>query len=427
MKLWHKGQPTDDKIETFTVGDDRLHDLVLAPYDCQASIAHAQMLHSINILNQSEVQHLTKTLGEIQLQIRQGNFIIEDHYEDIHSKLEDILTKKHGGLGKKIHTGRSRNDQILVAFQLYIKDQIDIHTDLIQRLFEKLLNLAKTHQKKIMPGYTHMQVAMPSSFGLWFSAYAECLIDDVILFAGAKKITDQNSLGSAAGYGTGFEINREYTTKKLNFSDLRINPIAAQIGREKISKAVLDAIAAAGSTLSKFCFDICLYSGLEHQFISVNEDMTTGSSIMPHKKNPDIFELIRAKCNILKGASHQLNLLCSNLPSGYHRDMQLSKGMVIKALDELKACIEMMIHSLKGIQIRDLIIEDSKYIHLFSVNTLEKWVSEGMPFREAYQKMAQEIKEGIFKPDKNLHHTHIGSIGNLSIELIRNKMKQHLP
>ncbi|MCY4299228.1 MAG: argininosuccinate lyase [Flavobacteriaceae bacterium] len=424
MKLWNKGESTDKKMDCFTVGNDRQYDLVLAPYDCQASIAHAKMLQSISILDETEVQQVTNTLNELQILIKQEKFIIEDTYEDIHSKLEHVLTKKHGTLGKKIHTGRSRNDQVLVAFQLYIKDQIDLQIGLIQKLFELLLDLAERHKKKLMPGYTHMQVAMPSSFGLWFSAYAESLIDDVILLVGAKKIADQNPLGSAAGYGTGFDIDRKFTTKELDFSEIRINPIAVQMGREKISKAVLDAIGSIGSTLSKFCFDLCLYLGQEHRFISLSGQMTTGSSIMPHKKNPDIFELIRGKCNVLKTSSHQLNLLCSNLPSGYHRDLQLSKGMVIEAFDELTTCLEMMIHSLNEIQVHDQIIEDSKYTHLFSVNTLENWVKDGMPFREAYNKMVSQIQNGIFKADKKLNHTHIGSIGNLSIELIRNKMEQ---
>ncbi len=424
MKLWNKGESTDKKMDCFTVGNDRQYDLVLAPYDCQASIAHAKMLQSISILDETEVQQVINTLNELQTLIKQEKFIIEDTYEDIHSKLEHVLTKKHGTLGKKIHTGRSRNDQVLVAFQLYIKDQIDLQIGLIQKLFELLLDLAKRHEKKLMPGYTHMQVAMPSSFGLWFSAYAESLIDDVILLVGAKKIADQNPLGSAAGYGTGFDIDRKFTTKELDFSEIRINPIAVQMGREKISKAVLDAIGSIGSTLSKFCFDLCLYLGQEHRFISLSGQMTTGSSIMPHKKNPDIFELIRGKCNVLKTSSHQLNLLCSNLPSGYHRDLQLSKGMVIEAFDELTTCLEMMIHSLNEIQVHDQIIEDSKYTHLFSVNTLENWVKDGMPFREAYNKMVSQIQNGIFKADKKLNHTHIGSIGNLSIELIRNKMEQ---
>ncbi|MCY4160374.1 MAG: argininosuccinate lyase [Flavobacteriaceae bacterium] len=424
MKLWNKGESTDKKMDCFTVGNDRQYDLVLAPYDCQASIAHAKMLQSISILDETEVQQVINTLNELQILIKQEKFIIEDTYEDIHSKLEHVLTKKHGTLGKKIHTGRSRNDQVLVAFQLYIKDQIDLQIGLIQKLFELLLDLAERHEKKLMPGYTHMQVAMPSSFGLWFSAYAESLIDDVILLVGAKKIADQNPLGSAAGYGTGFDIDRKFTTKELDFSEIRINPIAVQMGREKISKAVLDAIGSIGSTLSKFCFDLCLYLGQEHRFISLSGQMTTGSSIMPHKKNPDIFELIRGKCNVLKTSSHQLNLLCSNLPSGYHRDLQLSKGMVIEAFDELTTCLEMMIHSLNEIQVHDQIIEDSKYTHLFSVNTLENWVKDGMPFREAYNKMVSQIQNGIFKADKKLNHTHIGSIGNLSIELIRNKMEQ---
>ena len=426
MKLWNKGQTTDKQIDAFTVGEDRIHDLVLAPYDCQATIAHAKMLQSIGVLSQSEVQQVIKTLNEIPLLIEQGKFTIEEKYEDIHSKLEDVLTKKHGALGKKIHTGRSRNDQVLVAFQLYIKNQIEIQIDLIQKLFELLLHLAKKHKKKLMPGYTHMQVAMPSSFGLWFSAYAECLTDDVVSLVGARKIVDQNPLGSAAGYGTGFDIDRKFTTQELKFSNLRVNPIAVQIGREKISKTVLDAIGSVGATLSKFCFDICLYLGQEYQFISLNDEITTGSSIMPHKKNPDIFELIRARCNVLKGASHQLNLLCSNLPSGYHRDLQLSKGMVIEAFDDLKTCLEMMIHSLKGIEIRNHAIENSKYACLFSVNTLEKWVKKGMLFRDAYQKMALQIKDGTFNPDKDLNHTHIGSIGNLSLKMIRKKMKQSI-
>ena len=426
MKLWGKGQPIDKKIDAFTVGNDRHYDLILAPFDCQASIVHAKMLHKIDILTDTETNQLVKTLDEIRQKALNNELTIEDEFEDIHSKLEDLLTKIHGDLGKKIHTARSRNDQVLVAFQLYIKNQIDRQIESIVKFVELLLDLAKKNENILMPGYTHMQVAMPSSFGLWFSGYAETLIDDIISLIASRQIADQNPLGSAAGYGTGFGIDRQFTTDLLGFDQIRINPIAVQMGREKICNSILNGIAGVGSTISKFCFDICLYSGQEHNFILLDDKITTGSSIMPHKKNPDIFEIIRGKCNLLKGLPNQLNLLCSNLPTGYHRDLQLSKGIVIDGFEELSSCIDMTIYALEGIKINDDIIKDEKYAHLFSVNTLEKWVKNGMPFREAYKKMGHQIRNKTFVPDKILEHSHIGSLGNLSLDIIRQKLNQVL-
>jgi|TARA_A200000159_G_scaffold45768_1_gene42010 argininosuccinate lyase len=423
MKLWQKDTSTNEKIDHFTVGNDRTYDLALAPYDCIASKAHAKMLGEIGLLTSKEVKDLTNTLDRILKSTQKGDFVIEKEFEDMHSKIEYLLTQKLGDLGKKIHTARSRNDQVLVALQLYIKEELVQIKKEVVKLFDLLLKLAETYQKDLLPGYTHMQVAMPSSFGLWFSAYAESLVDDVAFLNTAFQLADQNPLGSAAGFGSSFPIDRELTTEELGFKTLKYNVVAAQMGRGKVEKASATAIGMLGGTLAKLAMDICMYMGQDFDFIHFPEELTTGSSIMPHKKNPDVFELIRGKCNLLQGLPQQLALLTSNLPSGYHREMQLAKAPLVEAFQEIKACLEMMHFSLSKIEVRKNITDDSKYDYLFSVDTLNEWVKQGIPFREAYQKMGKEIASGNYTPKRDLSHSHLGSIGNLQLDAIRDKMK----
>jgi argininosuccinate lyase len=423
MKLWDKGYSTDKKIDHFTVGNDRELDMVLAKYDTAASIAHAKMLGKIGLLTSEETRLLVQELQNIALSIKEGNFIIEDSFEDVHSKIEFILTERLGDTGKKIHTARSRNDQVLVAMQLYLKDELSEIKSLSKKLFNLLLELAEKHKENLLPGYTHLQIAMPSSFGLWFSAYAESLVDDLHFIDAAHKIADQNPLGSAAGYGSSFPIDRSYTTSEMGFADLKYNVIAAQMGRGKVEKAAAFGISGIAGTLSKLAMDICLYMNQNFNFISFPDSLTTGSSIMPHKKNPDVFELIRAKCNSLQAIPNQITLITSNLPSGYHRDLQMVKGLIIPAIQEIKSCLEMMTFSLKDVKVNPNILNDPKYDYLFSVDTLNHLVLNGIPFREAYKQIGSEIEAGNFKPEKQLNHTHEGSIGNLCLDKIRAKMK----
>ena len=402
MKLWEeKDKKRNEIIDQFTVGKDRYYDTLLAKYDCKASIAHSKMLAKVNILSKNESDKLNKVLYEIIDEIKNGEFKIEDEFEDMHSKIEFVLIQKLGDLGKKIHTARSRNDQVLVAIQLFVKDELNSIKKEIHSLFNILIKLSEKYKSFIIPGYTHMQLAMPSSFGLWFSAYAETLIDDVISINNTLSIVDQNPLGSAAGYGTSFPIDRKSTTKSLNFSELKYNSLAAQISRGKIEKQTLSAISSISSTLSKFCMDICLYMGQDFNFISFPENLTTGSSIMPHKKNPDIFELIRGKCNIIQSLPNQINLLTTNLPSGYHREMQLTKAPLIESINEIKSCLKIFNHSIKKIIINKNIIDNPKYDYLFTVDSLNKWVMQGIPFRDAYKKMKLEIKNKNYIPIKN--------------------------
>ena len=424
MKIWQKNQALDRKIDHFTVGKDREYDLYLAAYDCQASIAHAQMLAKTGVMTEEEADQLIGVLNDLKSKAEKGNFVIEAEFEDIHSKIEYVLIQKLGDLGKKIHTARSRNDQVLVALHLYLKEEIKTIKGLTLNFFNLLMELADQHKDHFLPGYTHFQVAMPSSFGLWFSAYAESLIDDVTLLNAAHQIVDQNPLGSAAGYGSSFPIDRRATTESLNFSDLKYNVIAAQMSRGKAEKTTATAIAALAATLSKMSMDICLYMGQEYNFISFPEELTTGSSIMPHKKNPDVFELIRGKCNLLQGLPNQLVLLMTNLPSGYHREMQLAKGPIIEAINELKSCLDLFVFTLQKISVKENILDDPKYQYVFSVDTLNEWVKQGMPFRDAYKKMGDDIAKQKYIPKKTLDHTHLGSLGNLALQEIDLKMKK---
>lgn len=426
MKLWDKGFSTDKKIDHFTVGDDRQLDLLLAKYDVIASSAHASMLAAVGLISDKEATELVKELKEIGESIEKGEFTIEEKFEDMHSKIENVLISKLGDTGKKIHTARSRNDQVLVAMQLFLKDELQAIESGIKELFDLLLELADRYKDIKLPGYTHLQVAMPSSFGLWFSAYAESLIDDVRLLHAVSGIVDQNPLGSAAGYGSSFPIDREMTTRELGFADLKYNVVAAQMGRGKMESLSSYALATLAGTLSKLSMDICLYMSQNFDFISFPDELTTGSSIMPHKKNPDVFELIRGKCNKIAAVPSQLALVTTNLPSGYHRDLQLVKGIIIPALQDMKACLEMMAFSLKEIRVNQNILEDPKYDYLFSVDTLNDMVLGGVPFREAYIKMGKDIQKGNFTPNREVKHTHVGSLGNLCLDKIRSKMEVQL-
>ncbi|MGB5435992.1 MAG: argininosuccinate lyase [Maribacter sp.] len=426
MKLWDKGFSTDKKIDHFTVGNDRELDLQLARYDVIASKAHAKMLGKIGLLTEGETSALVNELNHIADTIEQGSFTIEDSFEDMHSKIEFLLIEKLGDTGKKIHTARSRNDQVLVAMHLYLKSELlEIKKDTVS-LFDLLMKLADKHKDVLLPGYTHLQIAMPSSFGLWFSAYAESLIDDLYFIDAAFKVADQNPLGSAAGYGSSFPLDRSFTTKELGFKTLKYNVVAAQMSRGKVEKATAFGMASIASTLSKMAMDICLYMSQNFDFVSFPDALTTGSSIMPHKKNPDVFELVRAKCNKLQAVPTQLTMITNNLPSGYHRDLQLAKEIIVPAIQDLKACLEILTFSLQEIRVKQNILEDPKYDYLFSVDTLNELVQNGMPFRDAYKKMGMEINAGSFTPKRDIEHTHEGSLGNLCLEGIREKMKKIL-
>ncbi|MGB0836484.1 MAG: argininosuccinate lyase [Flavobacteriaceae bacterium] len=426
MKLWDKGFNTDKKIDIFTVGNDRVLDLELAKYDVIGNLAHAKMLHSIGLLSAEEMDSLEEALKEISTQIESGDFIIEDSFEDVHSKVEYMLTEKLGDTGKKIHTARSRNDQVLLDVSLYARERLTHIIDLVEELFEVLMKLADQYKEVLIPGYTHLQVAMPSSFGMWFSAYAESLIDDVYLLKAAHKIADQNPLGSAAGYGSSFPIDREFTTKDMNFEALKVNSVAAQMGRGKLEKSISYAMSSIAGTLSKMSMDLCLYMSQNFNFVSFPDELTTGSSIMPHKKNPDVFELIRGKCNKLQALPYEFTLISNNLPSGYHRDLQLLKEGLVPGISTLESCLDMMIFSITNIKVREDILEEEKYKYLFSVEVVNELVQQGLPFRDAYKKVGAMIAEDTFNPDKKVNHTHIGSVGNLGLDLIHEKMVKAL-
>ncbi|PHS08609.1 MAG: argininosuccinate lyase [Kordia sp.] len=423
MKLWDKGLSIDKKIEQFTVGNDREIDMHIAKYDVQASMAHAKMLHKIEIINSAELAQLLEGLEELQNQITNYTFVIEEDFEDVHSKIEFELTKKYGDVGKKIHTARSRNDQVLVALHLYYKDNLLSIKDKTKTFFDTLLGLAETHKKQLLPGYTHLQVAMPSSFGLWFSAYAELLIDDIYMLNAALKTVDQNPLGSAAGYGSSFPIDRATTTKEMGFATLKYNVVAAQLGRGKNERTIAVVLGGLCNTMSRFAMDICLYMSQNFGFISFPDELTTGSSIMPHKKNPDVFELIRGKCNKIQALQSELILVTNNLPSGYHRDFQLLKESMIAAFEELKAILDVFNFSIKQIQVTDINLNDDKYKYLFTVDSINNLVIDGMSFREAYQQVGAEVILGTYKGDTSKEHSHIGSIHNLCLADIKNKFE----
>ena len=421
MKLWDKGFSIDKQIENFTVGNDREIDIHIAKYDVQASIAHAIMLESIGIITANELTDLKKGLNELAADIEEGTFVIEPSFEDVHSKIEWELTNKLGEVGKKIHTARSRNDQVLVALQLYYKENLAIVNDKVKSLFDTLLHLAESHKDSLLPGYTHLQVAMPSSFGLWFSAYAEILIDDVYVLNAVSKVVDQNPLGSAAGYGSSFPIDRELTTKELEFATLKYNVVAAQLSRGKSERSIAAALGGLCNTLARFSMDVCLYMSQNFNFISFPDELTTGSSIMPHKKNPDVFELIRGKCNKIQALHSEMLLITNNLPTGYHRDFQLLKENIIAAFEDVKDILDIFNYSIQQVIVKDIDLNDEKYQYLFTVDSINNLVVEGMSFREAYQKIGGQVQEGTYKPDLGKQHTHLGSIHNLGLDKIKAK------
>ena len=421
MKLWDKGIKIDQLIEQFTVGNDREIDIHIAKYDVQASVAHAKMLASIGIITSEELQLLEKGLSILAKQIEEGSFVIEAQFEDVHSKIEFELTSMFGEVGKKIHTARSRNDQVLVALQLYYKEQLSTIKEFTGTFFNTLLELAEIHKSSLLPGYTHLQVAMPSSFGLWFSSYAELLIDDVYVLDAAFKTVNQNPLGSAAGYGSSFPVDREFTTKELGFETLKFNVVAAQMGRGKNERTIAAALGSLANTLSRFAMDICLYMSQNFDFIGFPEALTTGSSIMPHKKNPDVFELIRGKCNKLQSLETEMLLITNNLPSGYHRDFQLLKENMIQGFEELEAILDIFNYAIQEIQVKTIDLKDPKYLYLFTVDSINSLVLQGASFREAYQTIGAQVQQGTYKSDTSIPHTHLGSIHNLGLDEIRAK------
>lgn len=421
MKLWDKGFSIDKQIENFTVGNDREIDIHIAKYDVQASLAHAIMLESTGIISAKELTDLKKGLKELASDIENGSFNIGESFEDVHSKIEWELTDKLGEVGKKIHTARSRNDQVLVALQLYYKENLSIINKKTKTLFDTLLNLAEIHKDRLLPGYTHLQVAMPSSFGLWFSAYAELLIDDVYVLKAVSKVVDQNPLGSAAGYGSSFPIDRELTTKELNFATLKYNVVAAQLSRGKSERSIASALGGLCNTMARFAMDVCLYMSQNFNFISFPDELTTGSSIMPHKKNPDVFELIRGKCNKIQALHSEMLLITNNLPTGYHRDFQLLKENIINAFEDVKDILDIFNYSIQQVIVKKIDLNDEKYQYLFTVDSINNLVVEGVSFREAYQKIGGQVQAGTYQPDLGKEHSHIGSIHNLGLDKIREK------
>ncbi|MGL5317910.1 MAG: argininosuccinate lyase [Bacteroidales bacterium] len=419
QKLWQKNVDVNKDIERFTVGRDREMDLYLAKFDVLGSMAHVKMLESIDLIDKNDLPVLISALKEIYIQAESGDFIIEDGIEDVHSQVELLLTRKLGDLGKKIHSGRSRNDQVLLDLKLYTRSEIKDVAIKTSQLFDTLITQSEKHKDILMPGYTHLQIAMPSSFGLWFGAYAESLVDDIQLLQAAYRICNKNPLGSAAGYGSSFPLNRSMTTELLGFESMNYNVIYAQMGRGKMEKSVAFAIASIAGTLSKLAFDACMFNSQNFGFIKLPDEYTTGSSIMPHKKNPDVFELTRAKCNKLQSLPQQIMMITNNLPSGYFRDMQIIKEIFLPAFDELKDCLMMVNDMMSLVKVNKEILNDDKYLLIFSVEEVNRLAAEGMPFRDAYRKVGMEIEEGKFEHNKEINHTHEGSIGNLCNNAIR--------
>jgi argininosuccinate lyase len=421
-KLWEKGISVNKEIEEFTIGSDRELDQSLAPYDIMGTLAHAAMLRSIGILSDAEHKDLNGALLNIYSQVKEGKFSIEPGVEDIHSQVEKTLTEMLGDTGKKVHTGRSRNDQVAVDLHLYIRDEIRKTLWLAGDLFNALMLLGKEHQGSLMPGYTHFQVAMPASFGLWFASFAEDITDDVILLQAAFQVANQNPLGAAAGFGTSIALDRQMTTELLGFSSLRYNVMHAMMSRGRLEKITAQALSSLAGTLARLALDVTIYMGQNHDFLSFPEEYTTGSSIMPHKKNPDVFELIRAKCNRIKSLPNEADLVIGGLPSGYHRDFQVLKENLMKAFSELQACLYMAEKVLLQVKIREDILDDPVYRHISSVDKVNQLVMGGMPFREAYQEIARQIRNHTFTPEDDIVHTHEGSLGNLCLDGIRQKM-----
>lgn len=412
-KLWEKNYEINHEIERFTVGRDREMDLYLAKYDVLGSMAHITMLESIGLLEKEELKPLLDELKNIYELCEKGEFVIEDGIEDVHSQVELMLTRKLGDMGKKIHSGRSRNDQVLVDLKLFTRHQLKEIADAVKVLFDELLQKSNQYKEVLMPGYTHLQIAMPSSFGLWFGAYAESLADDMLFLQAAYKMTNRNPLGSAAGYGSSFPLNRTMTTQLLGFDSMDYNVVYAQMGRGKMERNVAFALASVAGTLAKMAFDACMFNSQNFSFVKLPKECTTGSSIMPHKKNPDVFELIRAKCNKIQALPQQVMMIMNNLPVGYFRDLQIIKEVFLPAFDELADCLQMAAYIINKIEVNEHILDNPMYDPIFSVEEVNRLAAAGMPFRDAYKKVGLEIEAGTFHADHNIHHTHEGSIGNL--------------
>ena len=429
MKLWQKESTSvSELVENFTVGRDKEFDLLLAKHDVQGSIAHVTMLGEVGLMTKEESSTAVNALKEIAEEIHHSKFTIDNNVEDVHSQVELLLTQRIGEIGKKIHSGRSRNDQVAVDIKLYLREEILTIKEEVKSLFDLLIEQSEKYKEKLLPGYTHLQIAMPSSFGLWFGAYAESLTDDLEMLAAAYHITNKNPLGSGAGYGSSFPLNRTRTTELLDFSSLNYNSVYAQMTRGKTEKAVSSGLSFIAATIGKLAMDCCLYMNQNFGFISFPSELTTGSSIMPHKKNPDVFELIRAKCNRIQSIPNELSMLLTNLPSGYHRDLQLTKEILFPAIEELKGCIQLTKLMLSKIEIKEDILTDEKYKYLFSVEAVNELVNKGIPFREAYKQVGDQIEKGNFSFDyaQKLLHTHEGSIGNLSNDKIKESMQNVL-
>lgn len=422
-KLWEKNIQVNKEIERFTIGKDRELDLLLAKYDVLGSMAHIIMLQRINLLTNQELDLLLPELKDIYQIAEKGDFIIEEGVEDVHSQVELMLTRKLGDVGKKIHSGRSRNDQVLLDLKLFTRDRIKDIAEAVLKLFHELILQSERYKSVLMPGYTHLQVGMPSSFGLWFGAYAEGLVDDLLFLQAAYRICNRNPLGSAAGYGSSFPLNRSLTTELLGFGSMDYNVVYAQMGRGKLERNVSFALASIAGTISKLAYDACLFNCQNFGFIKLPDECTTGSSIMPHKKNPDVFELTRAKCNKIQSLPQQVMMIANNLPCGYFRDLQVLKEIYLPAFQELMDCIDMTSYIVSRIEVNKHILEDSRYDLMFSVEKVNRMVLEGVPFRDAYKKVGLEIERGEFTPDKHIHHTHEGSIGNLCNDKISDMMQ----
>jgi argininosuccinate lyase len=424
MKLWQKDKQSDLQVDKFTVGRDPEMDIHLARFDILGSLAHITMLESIGLLTGDELRKLSTALKDMHARAVEGNFLVESGVEDIHSQVELELTRQLGEIGKKIHSGRSRNDQVLVDIKLFLRSVIHEIVVETKQLFDLLISQSDRYKDQLLPGYTHLQLAMPSSFGLWFGAYAESLVDDLVTLQAAYTVVNKNPLGSAAGYGSSFPLNRTMTTQLLGFGDLNYNVVYAQMGRGKTERIVASALANIAATLSKLSMDACLFLNQNFGFIGFPPELTTGSSIMPHKKNPDVFELIRARCNQLQSLPNDIALSTANLPSGYHRDMQLLKEMLFPAFAHLTDCLSMARLMLSQVQVKENILEDDKYSFLFSVETVNKLVLDGVPFRDAYKKVGMDIEQGAYAPDRHINHTHEGSIGNLCLDKITVAMER---
>lgn len=422
-KLWDKGFEPDTMIEEYTVGQDRELDLRLARYDVEGSLAHIAMLEKIGLLTADELRRLTDGLHEIAAEIEAGRFEIEPDTEDVHSEVELLLTRRLGDVGKKIHSGRSRNDQVLVDLKLFLRDELQGIARDVRTLFDRLQEQSERYRKVLMPGYTHLQIAMPSSFGLWFGAYAETLVDDMRMLAAAWHIANQNPLGSAAGYGSSFPLDRTMTTHLLGFETLHYNVVAAQMSRGKSERAAAAAIAAVAATVGRMAMDLCLFMSQNFGFVSLPDELTTGSSIMPHKKNPDVFEIMRGRCNRLQALPNEIALLTTNLPVGYHRDLQLLKDILFPATAEIRRTLRMADFMLARLKMNDRILDERKYDYLFTVEDVNRLVLQGVPFREAYRRVGMAVQQGEYRPTREVHHTHEGSIGNLCTAEIRRKME----